>query len=488
MKIISLQAENIKKLVAIEIKPNGNMVEITGKNGQGKTSVLDSIWWALTGTSHIQAAPIRKGADEARIRLDLGELKVTRTFRRKGDSSDVTTSISVENAEGARFPSPQKMLDTLLGALSFDPLEFARMEPKKQFDALRRFVPDVDFQAIENANRGDFERRTEVNRFAKQERAAAVLIQVPTNTPIDEIDEAELVHQLEAAGEENANTERRKARRQSVSDRIQQLQASAARADSLVEDAKNVICEERDAIINENGRQMRELQEQIKQLHTRLNEASARIDHARVLAETKMAAEERRLREVATVETKEAEDLQAQLTNAGPLPPPVDTAVLKKRIDEARAVNANVRLLGTKSAHQQRAARLEKESEDLTESMRARDEAKLAAIAAAKMPVKGIDFGDGMVLLNGVPFEQASDAEQLRASVAIAMALNPKLRVIRIRDGSLLDGDAMKLLAEMADKHDMQCWIERVDASGTVGFILEDGHVRKAARQEGAAA
>ena len=43
MKILELRAENIKKLVAVEIKPDGNIVEITGKNGAGKTSVLDSI-------------------------------------------------------------------------------------------------------------------------------------------------------------------------------------------------------------------------------------------------------------------------------------------------------------------------------------------------------------------------------------------------------------------------------------------------------------
>ena len=39
MKIIELRAENIKRLVAVTIKPDGNMVEITGRNGHGKTSV-----------------------------------------------------------------------------------------------------------------------------------------------------------------------------------------------------------------------------------------------------------------------------------------------------------------------------------------------------------------------------------------------------------------------------------------------------------------
>ena len=93
MKIVSLTAENVKKLVAVQIRPDGNLVQICGKNGQGKTSVLDSIWWALTGTSHIQAAPIRAGANQARIRLDLGDLVVTRTFRRQDGLSKLDRAL-----------------------------------------------------------------------------------------------------------------------------------------------------------------------------------------------------------------------------------------------------------------------------------------------------------------------------------------------------------------------------------------------------------
>src|SRR3989304_7739112 len=84
MKILKLTAENVKKLRAVEITPTGELVEITGRNGAGKSSVLDAIWWALAGTKHIQAVPIRKGATKARIRLDLGELIVERGFTPAG--------------------------------------------------------------------------------------------------------------------------------------------------------------------------------------------------------------------------------------------------------------------------------------------------------------------------------------------------------------------------------------------------------------------
>jgi hypothetical protein len=105
-----------------------------------------------------------------------------------------------------------------------------------------------------------------------------------------------------------------------------------------------------------------------------------------------------------------------------------------------------------------------------------------------KMPVQGLTFGEGEILLNGVPFAQASDAEQLQASVAIAAALNPKLRVIRIRDGSLLDDLAMQRLAQFATATDMQVWIERVDSSGKIGFVLEDGHVKQPEQLQAGAA
>lgn len=93
------------------------------------------------------------------------------------------------------------------------------------------------------------------------------------------------------------------------------------------------------------------------------------------------------------------------------------------------------------------------------------------------MPVPGLSLAEGRVLLNGVPFDQSSSAEQIRTSVAIAMAANPKLRIIRIKDGSLLDEDGLRLIAEQAKENDYQVWIERVDSSGKIGIVMEDGSV-----------
>ena len=183
MRIIKLVAENFKKIRAVEITPTGDLIEITGRNGAGKSSILDAIWAALKNADHIQAMPIRKGADKARIRLDLGELVVERKFSPSG------SVLTVESDKGARFTSPQGILDKLLGALTFDPLAFVNQEPREQFESLRKIVPlEVDLDQLDRLKRTDFDKRTEINREAKSLRAQADGIAVPDMLPAEPID------------------------------------------------------------------------------------------------------------------------------------------------------------------------------------------------------------------------------------------------------------------------------------------------------------
>jgi hypothetical protein len=76
-----------------------------------------------------------------------------------------------------------------------------------------------------------------------------------------------------------------------------------------------------------------------------------------------------------------------------------------------------------------------------------------------------------------LPIDQASSAEQLLVSVSIGAALNPKLRVLLIRDGALLDTDSKKLLADFAAKNDLQIWVEETESGDEAAVIMEDGMV-----------
>ena len=63
MRIVQFHAENFKRLGLVEITPEGNLVTIGGKNGQGKSSVLDAIFVALKGRAVAPPKPIRAGEE-----------------------------------------------------------------------------------------------------------------------------------------------------------------------------------------------------------------------------------------------------------------------------------------------------------------------------------------------------------------------------------------------------------------------------------------
>lgn len=436
LKIVSLVAENFKRLKAVRIDPRGNMVRITGKNSQGKSSILDAILVAVDGAGALQRAPIRNGQQTATIKLDLGELKVTRTIDRT-ESGDFTTSIRVENGEGMRAPSPQKTLDALLDSLALDPLEFSRMKAADQFDMLKRFVEGIDFAAIDKANAEDFARRTELNRKAKDAATRAAAIVIPAEVPAERPDIEALETELAEVGVHNGQIEARTARREQA----------------------------------------------VVDIETKRNDANA----LRARAE-KLRKDAESLDGEATVAEAAANTLENTLKAAPPLPERKDAGEVRNRLDAAKRAISVLESV-------ERRAELTKESEDhvkaaeaLTAKIEERNEGKRKAIAEAKLPVECIGFGDKFITLNGVPFEQASSAEQLRASMQIAMANKPRLRVIRVREGSLLDDDGLRIVAEMAAEHDFQCWIESVDSSGKVGFVIEDGQVRHAPEGDAPAA
>lgn len=431
MKILQLNAENIKRLKAVEIRPDGNLVEITGRNGQGKTSVLDAIWWALGGEKPIQAKPVRDGEETGQITLDLGDYKVTRKFRVKADGS-ITKSLTVENRDGAKYSSPQDILNGFIGDLTFDPLAFSRMKPREQVVALRAMVPDFDFVAADEANDVDFKARTDVNRTIKDLRTRIDAITVPADAPTEAVSAETLLQQLQEAMEANSNADAAERKREQINGQIVQMESS-----------------------------IRDKREQIARYERAITEAKQAI------ASGELAIEEKR----------------DELDSIGEPAARVDLAPIREKIAQSEHVNHLYGLRKQREAMEVELKGAEERSAALTKAMQDRKEAAAAAVRSADLPITGLELTEEAVLLNGQPFEQASDAEQLRVSIAVAGAMNPKLRVIRVRDGSLLDDEAMRSLASYADEHDLQIWIERVDSSGTVGVVIEDGMVRAAVRE-----
>jgi energy-coupling factor transporter ATP-binding protein EcfA2 len=429
LRIVEFIAENIKRIEVVHIKPDGEIVELTGKNGSGKTSVLDAMWWTLGGSREIAAEPIRRGADEGYCELDLGEFIVRRNIRMS--EAGVTTSLSVRNPAGAEYRRPQELVDGFFNKLSLDPLAFIRMDQKEQFALLRQFVPEVDFEAVELENNADFNARRDLNTQVRQLKGVIARFTVAGEHDLPEapIDLDALQEELAAAGKLNTETEIRRVRREGMETRIE---TRRRRADELLAEAHG------------------------------------------------LAEKAREIGVGANVMMLETEDLARQLRDAPPLPEAVDTAAIMVRLNAARGINTRIDVVRQRREAEAEAKRVEAEAKALTDKMASRRREADEKIAAAAMPIAGLTLTtDGGVRLNDLPFEQASDAEQLRTSIALAMAMNPRLKVIRVRDGSLLDAEGMTLVSDMAKERGYQVWIERVASDSPTGFELVAGRLRK---------
>ena len=398
MKIVQLTAENIKRLHAVNITPDGHLVQITGKNGHGKTSVLDAITFALAGKSVQPPKPIRDGEDHAEVVVDLGDKIITRRWTK------TNSYLSIESKDGAKYPSPQKLLDELAGELTFDPLAFARMNQADQVATLKKII-GIDFEALDCKRTGLYEKRTAAGRHCK-----ALESQISAIPQVKCPDEEVSIHELLKEQSEINST----------------IQANAAK------------------------------RAQLKTLSARTEEIEKEIVALRNTVKTNKKM------------LKELEDECASLVD-----PAVDE--IKDKIINAQSVNEQISAKKKREElcgeHRSQAAI----KDGLTKKIKKIDSDKASAISNAKLPIDGLGFDEDGVTLNGLPIVQASSAEALRASVAIGIALNPKLRIMLIKDGSLLDDDGLAMLADIAEKNDTQIWLERVSDGENVGIVIADG-------------
>lgn len=442
-KIIKLTAENVKRLNVVEITPEGNLIIISGRNGQGKSSVLDSIMYALAGAGSLPSKPVKRGEEKAVVELDLGDLVVKRTFTPTGG-----TTLVVTNKDGVRQTSPQGILDALVGRLSFDPLAFAQQEAKERSETLRVLV-GLDFTAKDAEKQKHYDERTGVNREAKNIEAR--LVNLPAtyaDVPAEEVSTAAVLDVQSNASAENAKNESIR-RRAGVLDTEAKAAAERVRMET---DAIQLI---RDEIVR--------LQEKITKREVVLKE---------FLAQEKEMA-------------KQAATAKAGL---GALVD-VDLGQFKAQLVAIENTNGKIRQNKQRADLTEQLKARTKNADGLTKKIEAIEKSKREAIGAVKFPVDGLSISEtGEVLFNGLPFEQASTAEQLRVSVAIGLALNSKLRILLVRRGSDLDADSLRMVAEMATAADAQVWLERVSEDGQSAVIIEDGYVKGAVTESPEAA
>lgn len=410
--IVSLHIKNFGIIEVAEIEPGGGMITLGGKNAQGKSTVMNAILLTLAGKG--AAKDLTKLIRDGASKAEVRIVTSNGLEVRRTWTQNGGSQLVVRDETGKRS-SPQELLNKLFGSLTFDPLKFSNLGTKDQVDQLLEVAPlTIDLDEVAAKRKALYDQRAEQNRQARDLTAQAEGIDLQ---PVDEswvLDTSVLLGQLTAADEIEQDRSRL----------VRFVEANAS--DGAGERAR------------------------IEGLEQQLAEARANLE---AIDDTKAVL---------------AEEMAA-------LPEPIDTAPIREQI---ALVDGRRTIVAAAERHKELTGKAEAAtglSEAYTADMDALDDSKAAALKAAVMPIEGLSIDGDTVTFEGHPLAQASSAEQLRVSTAIAMAANPELRVILIRDGSLLDEDSMLLLAEMAEADDYQMWVERVTdgdpEAATITFV-----------------
>lgn len=419
MNIVGFQIENFKRInfVELSIDPKTNSLIITGENEQGKTSLLEALRAGLTGISSKETPkPIKEGADKSNIQIVIAD-DGTPLYIVERTITEKTNRLTIKSPEGAIYPSPQSLLDKMLDAATIDVSAFLGMKDKDQVDQLRQIVKiDLDFEKLAAQRKQIYDDRTYANRELKELQAQFSAIPEPNEeTPLDRVDTGKLLtEQKEAYHTIDVNQETR-------------------------EELADLVGEKHS------------LEGTIKEYEEKILEAKELLAKTEKMIEAKA-------KEVKKFEDPDIENINKKIAGADGLNKKYDEMMKRKELEK-------------------KIEKKEKEIEDLNNSLDSIDKEKDIVLSLAKFPVKGLSFNEDGILYKGIPFAQASGEERIQVAMAIGMSKKPKVKLILIRDASLLDKKNLAIIQKIAEKENYLVIMERVDDTSPTAVIIEDGYV-----------
>ena len=239
VKINSLEIENVKRIKAVKLEPSENgLTVIGGKNNQGKTSVLDSIAWALGGD---RFKPSTAAREESVIPP---YLKVTLSnglvVERKGKNSDLKVTDPLGNKSG------QQLLNEFISALALDLPKFMNSGSREKADILLQIIGVGDrLYELEKKETEIYNSRHAVGVIADSKKKHASEMPYYENAPEDIVSASELIRRQQDILLRNRENQRLRdnafklqAERNRLAARVNQLKAELDKNYKLLEKAE----------------------------------------------------------------------------------------------------------------------------------------------------------------------------------------------------------------------------------------------------------
>lgn len=222
VKINKLEIENVKRVKAVMIEPTANGLTILGgNNNQGKTSVLDSIAWALGGNKFKPSKPTREGSmNPPSLRVELSNGLIV---ERKGKNSD----LKVTDPAGGR--AGQQLLDSFVEEFALNLPKFMESTPKEKAATLLRIIGVGDkLYALDNQESQLYNERLTIGRVADQKKKFAAEQPQYPEAPNDLVSIADLINEQQVILARNGENAQKRLNQEKIKNELHQSEARLA--------------------------------------------------------------------------------------------------------------------------------------------------------------------------------------------------------------------------------------------------------------------
>ena len=417
IKINKLEIENVKRVKAVKLEPSQTGLTIVGgNNNQGKTSVLDSIAWALGGAAYKPSKAERDGSvTPPLLHIVLSNGLVV---ERKGKNSD----LKVTDPKGQK--AGQQLLDSFVEKLALDLPKFMEASDTEKANTLLNIIgvgsqlKELDLQEKEIYNE-----RLAIGRIADQKAKFAKEQEYFPDAPKDLISASELIQQQQEILARNGENQKKR-------DRLSEITI------------------EKNRIFNETQR----LEEQIKSLQERLDERKKAYEN--VVKDEEIAM-------------KTANELQDESTEE-----------LEKSLADIEEINRKVRIHLDKDKAEDDAREYQVQYDNLTVKLNDVRKQKTELLNDANLPLPELTVDDGKLLYKGQQWDNMSGSDRLKVATAIVRKLKPDCGFVLMDKLEQMDMITLKEFGEWLEKEDLQVIATRVSTGEECSIIIEDGYAK----------
>lgn len=415
IKINKLEIENVKRVKAVKLEPSQNGLTIVGgNNNQGKTSVLDSIAWALGGAAYKPSKAEREGSvTPPHLHLVLSNGLVV---ERKGKNSD----LKVTDPSGQK--AGQQLLDSFVEKLALDLPKFMEASDTEKANTLLNIIGvGEQLRELEKQEKELYNERLAIGRIADQKKKFAKEQEYFPEAPKDLISASELIKQQQEILARNGENQRKR-------DRLSEITLEKYR------------------IFDEAQR----LEKQIQALQKDLNERKKAYEEV-----------------VKDEETARKTILELQDES---------TEKLEKNLAEIEEINRKVRINLDKDKAEDDAREWGTQYENLTVKINEIRSQKTELLNHASLPLSELSVEEGKLLYKGQQWDNMSGSDRLKVATAIVRKLKPECGFVLIDKLEQMDMVTLKEFGQWLEKEDLQVIATRVSTGEECSIIIEDGY------------